>query len=182
MNPFDVKRALDTMQIIVDTREQDTDRSKRRYSDFKCKHVKGKLEYGDYCFNFQYPNGKWLHDLDVPEEKINPKIYIERKMNLDELALCFGTDRRRFKAEFERAREQGSRGYLIVENATWEHAINGRYRSKLNPTALVASLLAWSIRYKYQIIFCKAETSGKLIYSILYRELKEYLEDLEWGD
>lgn len=179
MTPFEVKQSLETMQILVDTREQETDRAKRRYEDLG-NHEKRKLEYGDYCFNFQFPNDKWLHD--PAEDKVFPTIYIERKMNLDELCLCFGTDRRRFKAEFERAKQNNSKGYLLVENCTWEHVFNGRYRSKLNPKALSSSLLAWSIRYNFKVIFCKSETSGKLIYNILYRELKEYLENLDWSD
>jgi len=179
MTPFDVKKCLASMQVLVDTREQETDRAKRRYKDLG-NYERRKLEYGDYCFNFQFPNSTWLHDAE--QDKVFPTIYIERKMNLDELCLCFGTDRKRFKAEFERAKENNARGYLLVENCTWEHVLNGRYRSKLNPKALLSSLLAWSIRYNFKIIFCKSETSGKVIYNILYRELKEYLEDLEWGD
>jgi ERCC4-type nuclease len=170
------------MRICVDTREQDTERAEKRYLDFGCKFDKCKLEYGDYCFNFQYPDEKWHHNQTCEDEKINPMVFIERKMNLDELCLCFGKERKRFQAEMERAKEQGAKGYLLIENATWEHVINGKYRSKLSPKALVASLLAWSIRYNFQIIFCKAETSGKVIYEILYRELKEYLEQLEWGE
>jgi len=181
MNPFDVRRSLDSMRICVDSREQDTDKSKRRYANFGCQYDRGKLEYGDYCFNFQYPNEIWLHNQTCEDEKVFPLIYIERKMNLDELCSCFGKERKRFLAEFERAKERNSKGYLLVENASWENAINGKYRSQLNPQALVSSLLAWSIRYNMQIIFCKSETSGKLIYEVLHRELKEYLEKLEWG-
>lgn len=170
------------MRICVDSREQITDRSARRYADFECEYDRAKLEYGDYCFNFQYPNEEWLHNQSVEDNKIFPLVYIERKMNLDELCLCFGKDRKRFKAEMERAKERNAKGYLLVENATWEHVFNAKYRSKLNPKALISSMLAWSVRYNFEIVFCKAETSGKLIYNILYRELKEYLEQLEWGE
>jgi ERCC4-type nuclease len=180
MNLFDVKRSLASMQICVDTREQDTDNAKRRYSDFGCGYYRGKLEYGDYCFSFQYPDGKWLLSQD-DDAQINPLVVIERKMNLDELCLCLGKERKRFEAEMERAKQHKAKIYLLVENATWENALNGKYRSKLNPKALVSSLLAWSIRYNMVPVFCKSETSGKMIYNILYRELKEYLENLEWS-
>lgn len=182
MNPFELKNSLDSMRICVDTREQETENAKRRYSEFNCEYDRAKLEYGDYCFNVKLPDGKWLFNYSNDEYKINPPAVIERKMNLDELCLCFGKERKRFIAEMERAKAQGSKVYLLVENANWENAINGKYRSQLNSKALVSSLLAWSIRYNMQIIFCKSETSGKMIYNILYRELKEYLENLDWGE
>jgi hypothetical protein len=46
------------------------------------------------------------------------------------------------------------------------------------PQALVASLLAFLSRYNCQLIFCKPETSGKLIHDILYREMKENLSNM----
>lgn len=66
--------------------------------------------------------------------------------------------------------------YLIVENADWSKVFDGSYRSRLNPNALIASILAWSIRYNIQFIFCKPSECGKLIYKILYYHAKEVLE------
>ena len=63
-----------------------------------------------------------------------------------------------------------------VENATWEDAYMGNYRSKMAPQALIASILAWLSRYRCQVIFCRQRTSGRLIYDILYREAREHLE------
>ena len=64
-----------------------------------------------------------------------------------------------------------------MENGTWEHAYCGKYRSMYNPKALIASIDAYRARYGMQLDFCKAETTGKLIRDILYRELKEVLEN-----
>ena len=102
-------------------------------------------------------------------------------MSLDELAQCFTHDRQRFKREFERAQAHGCRIYLLCENATWENLINGKYRSRFNPKAFIASIIAWQIRYDMQLLFCKEETSGALIKEILYRDLKERLENGEFG-
>lgn len=99
-------------------------------------------------------------------------------MSLDELALCFGKERARFQREFERSSAAGARVYLLVENATWENLLNGKYRSKLNPDSYFASLLAWSVRYNLVPIFCKAETSGKIIAGILRYELRERLSKM----
>ena len=45
----------------------------------------------------------------------------------------------------------------------------------MNPKSLVGSILAWLARYNCQVIFCDKQTSGQLIYDILYREGRETL-------
>ena len=100
-------------------------------------------------------------------------------MHLDELCNCFCKDRKRFEREFERAKKAGAKVYLLIEDASWEQAYNGKYRSRMAPASLVASMQAWLARYNCQIIMCKQETSGKLIHDILYRELKEHLEAMD---
>ena len=102
-------------------------------------------------------------------------------MNLDELAQCFTRGRDRFRREFERARDRNCRIYLIVENASWENLLNGKYRTRFNANAFTASQVAWMIRYNTNVIFCKEQTSGRLIKEILYRDLKERLERGEFG-
>lgn len=102
-------------------------------------------------------------------------------MSLDELAACFCKGRSRFTKEFERARENDARIYLIVENASWENLLNGKYRTKMDAKAYTASVIAFMVRYNLNIIFCKEETSGDLIKEILYRDLKERLERGEFG-
>ena len=101
-------------------------------------------------------------------------------MSLDELAACFGRERERFVREFDRAKSIGMRLYMLVENATYENLYAHKYRSQLSPAAYSASLFAWMARYDCQIIFCKAESSGKIIHDVLYRELKERLESGEY--
>ena len=100
-------------------------------------------------------------------------------MNLDEIAMCYTRERPRFKREFERARAAGAKVYLLIENGDWEKAYTGAYRSQVKPEALTASIIAWLARYNCQLLFCKEETSGKLIHDVLYREMKERLSKLE---
>ena len=101
---------------------------------------------------------------------------IERKMSIDELCQCYTHDRDRFVREFERADRDGAKIYLLVEDATWERFYAGKYRSRMQPQSLIGSTLAWLARYKCQVVFCRQETSGKLIHDILYREVREWLE------
>jgi len=173
MQPFEIDECLKSMSIIVDSREQPSKKAERRYDLFSVPYDRHTLDYGDYTYNFTLPNGKRLFDANT---SVKGHCVIERKMNLEELSQCYAQQRGRFQREFERAKENNASVYLLVENATWENLINGKYKTKLNPKAYTASITAWMARYNCKIIFCKSETSGKLIQEILYRELKERLE------
>lgn len=171
MHPVDINNCLNSMVILIDTREQPSERAEKRYKSFLCSHEKQKLNYGDYSAKFLNSDNEW--------QQI--KVAVERKMHLEELAMCFTRDRKRFEAEFERAKADGATMYLLVEDASWENLINGKYRNKFNPKAFLASLTAWVARYDLKLIFCKHEISGTLIREILYREMKQLLEDGVYG-
>lgn len=173
MDIFDQKKVLESFEILIDTREQDTERARKRYKTFGVPYHKATLKYGDYAYNAVIGDSRHIYDVS---HTIYPKCVIERKMDLGELAGCFTRTRKRFQKEFEEALKNGCRVYLICENANWENLLNGRYRSKVNPNAFAASAIAWMIRYNMNIVFCKEETSGRLIKEILYRDLKERLE------
>lgn len=178
MTVFEQKAVLDSFEILVDSREQPTDRARRRYETFGVPYQRATLSYGDYAYNAVLPDGSQLYDTD---QTIEAAAVVERKMNLDELAQCFTRSRERFQREFERAQNKGCRIYLIVENASWENLYNGKYRTRFNSAAFVASQVAWMVRYNMNVCYCKEETSGKIIRDILYRDLKERLEHGEFG-
>ena len=175
MNNFEIDRCIESLVILVDTREQDTERARRRLKALPCQYRRQALNYGDYSYAFTLPDTQQL-SVELSDRTISPSCMIERKMHLDELAGCFTRDRKRFEKEFERAKNNGADIFLIVENATYENLINGKYRSKFSPKAFLASLIAWQIRYEIHTIFCKEETSPALIYEICKRDLKERLE------
>lgn len=170
MHPAEIERALKHFTILVDTREQPTATYKRRLKSMGVPLHRQKLDYGDYSAQIKLPDG-FLYSL-------NDKVCVERKMNLDEICACFTKQRPRFIREFERAKEAGARIYLLIENADYEKAYSGDYRSQMKPNALTASLLAFQARYDCRIIFCPAQMSGRIIKDILYREMKERLEKL----
>ena len=170
MDAFD--QTLKSFQIIVDSREQDTARARKRYASFDCDYVRGVLDYGDYTYNLALPDGL-LYDVS---SRISPKCVVERKQNLDELAMCFTRSRDRFKREFERAAASGARVYLLTENASIDMIMAGQYRSRFTPKAFMASLMAYSVRYDMVPVFCEMGNSGRLIHEILYRDAKERLE------
>ena len=171
LHPVEIQNALDNAILLLDTREQDTPRLQARIRDIGWPVERAALRVGDYSAKFPLPSGAWLD--------LSDKAVIERKFSLDELIQCYTRERARFVREFERA---GScKIYLLIENTTWENVYAGKYRSQMQPKSLVASMLAWLARYNCQLLMCKAETGGKLIRDILYREAKEILENDE-GD
>ena len=172
LKPWEITETLGRMTVIIDTREQKTDRAEARYRAFPRK-TRRALAFGDYSAFFELPDGSVF--------SLEGKVHVERKMSIDELCQCYTHDRGRFEREFERADRAGAKLYLLVEDASWEKMYGGRYRSKMRSNALIASALAWLARYRCQILFCEPRTSGKLIRDILYREGKERLE-AENGD
>lgn len=167
MNPPRVEQVMKTLTVLVDTREQDTPRFRRRMQALGLPYARRKLDFGDYACAVT-DSGR--------EIDLSGQVAIERKMDLDELAQCYARGRRRFEREFERAKAAGAKLYLLIEDADWERAYAGRYRSRLHPHALTASMLAWLARYDCQILLCAAETTPRLIRDILYREARERLE------
>ena len=173
MQPCDEKKMLDSMIILVDRREQQTERAKKRYQTFGIPYHKATLDYGDYSYNAMFPDGDWLYD---ESNTVRPCAVIERKMNLDELANCLTHSRERFEHEFLRAKAYEARMILLVEDANWENLKNGRYQSRFNQNAFSASLCSWLMKYNIQLVFCKQETSGKLIRELLYWDLRNRIE------
>jgi len=177
MEPYEIDEALKTFQIVVDTREHNTPKARKRMKAFGVPASRLTLNYGDYCGNVLI-NGEPLYSAS---NAIRPACVIERKQSLDELAGNMTRGRARFQREFERAREAGAKVYLLVENASYEAILQHRYRSRFHPNAFMASLVAWSIRYDMTPVFCKDETSARVIREILYRDIKERLERGDYG-
>lgn len=155
------------MVILVDSREQQTDESRRRYAQFEFPYERTHIPTGDYSAKFLLPDGSWFYLTD--------RVTVERKNSIDELAMCFGSERERFEREFERAKEGLIRMWLLIEGASFEKIYSHKYRSRYRPKSLLASLLAWQARYNVRIIMCDKAASGILIQDILYYEGREAL-------
>lgn len=178
MDAFDKRKILQTFSIIVDRREHPTERAEKRYLCMEAEYCFGVLDYGDYTYNLALQESL-LHD---PSKRIKPKCVIERKQNLDELAMCFTRSRDRFKREMERAVANNAKVYLLIENASMDMILSGQYRSKFSPKSFLASITAWSVRYDITPIFCEMDNSGRIIREILYRDAKERLERGEFDE
>ena len=175
--PFEIEKMLEGMVILVDTREQPNRKFNKRVASFGYPWERTKLDFGDYSCQTLDPDGNVI--------SLKNSVAIERKMDGNELAACFGKDRKRFEKEFIRAKECGAMIYLLVEEECWESLYAGqygkslRYRSKMDPRSLVASIHAWQARYRMNLQFCNEDTTGVLIADILKYELREQLENAE---
>ena len=172
MEYLNIQSCLDSMQVLVDTRKQASKRAHDRYSLFGCPFRRQTMAYGDYTYNFTF-NGKELYPEGVT---IRADCIIERKSGLEELSQNLTHDRERFFRELDRATAAGSQIYLLVENGNLQKLYAGHYRTKFNKSAYFASFMTLLAKYHVQPIFVPAEMSGRIIYEILYRELKNRLE------
>lgn len=168
MKPAEIEKVLRSMVILVDSREHPTAEAKKRWDRFEVPYQRECLKSGDYSAKFDLPEGGVLDLKDI--------CVVERKMSIGEICNNFCHGRDRFTREFERLRDGRTKTYLLVEGASWEKILTGKYNSKMTPQSLLASITAWLARYNVIPIFCKAETTPKLIRELLYREAKEYLE------
>lgn len=173
MHPVEIQAALDSMVVLVDSREHDTQSLKKRLEATGRPTERVALLSGDYSCKCTLPSGEPF--------SLDKRIVIERKMGLDELSQNFTKGRARFTREFERLKAAGGKAFLLVENGSWENIISHKYRSQFAPKAFLASIAAWQARYDSHIIFCKPETTGFLIERLLYYQLKEILESGELG-
>lgn len=168
LDPIEAEECLKRLVYCIDTREQPTKALEKRL-EYLQPNVRETLNAGDYTAKTLLPDGTWFY---VPSA-------VERKMSLTEIAGNLTRERDRFKAEFNRASERGIRLYILIEQASWEAAYSGAYRSQMKPQSMIASLLTWSARYGCSVLMCeRSETGGKLIRDILRYEMREALNKM----
>lgn len=168
LDPIEAEECLKRLVYCIDTREQPTQSLAKRM-EYLQPNVRETLNAGDYTAKTLLPDGTWFY---VPSA-------VERKMSLTEIAGNLTRERDRFKAEFNRASERGIRLYILIEQASWEAAYSGAYRSQMKPQSMIASLLTWSARYGCSVLMCeRSETGGKLIRDILRYEMREALNKM----
>ena len=160
--------AMKKMCILVDTREMKIKHILTALEGRKCPFKPQKLDYGDYTCICDYTdkNGVILAD----------KVAIERKANLDELAGNITRGRKRFEREFQRAKADNAKMFLMVENtAGFDDIYNHRYRSAIPPNAYLNTLFSWQQKYNITISFVSDKFAGDYIYATLFMALKNYL-------
>ena len=164
----EIETLLKTMTIVVDTREQVWSHVESGLEKLRYPYERGKLNYGDYPCK--------LPDLDGMPVILSDEVVIERKANLEELARNFAADRKRFEAEFIRAKSDGVKVFLLIEKASWADIFCGNYSSGISTSAFANSLLSWQAKYNITVMFSRPEDSAKLIAGTLYCWLRARLK------
>lgn len=100
------------------------------------------------------------------------RIAIERK-SLDDLVGCLmGDGRGRFERELARAR--GLDCFVVVIEASMQDVAAHRYRSKMEPHAVMQSILAFQVRHGAAFMWCDSRDRGEYIcYSLLTKYRRE---------
>lgn len=159
----EISELLKQLTIICDTREQVNEHVTGYLDGKKIPHITRKIETGDYSAT--------IGDMTLEHD-----VVIEKKNSIDEIAGNFTADRQRFEDEFTRAKAEGLKVFLLIENCSWSDIFLHNYRSKLKPQSLIASLLSWQVRFNITVIFCKPNETGQIIYGILYYAAREALK------
>ena len=155
LNESDIRKRLTNLCVICDTREVVNDHLINWLDKNHIQHITRALETGDYSAM-------------LDNETFEDEVVIERKANIDEIAGNFTQGRERFEREMIRAKANGIKVFLIIENASWHDILLHNYHSQLKPQSLMASLLSWQVRYNITIMFCRPEETAQLMYSTLY--------------
>lgn len=152
------------MTIICDTREkpQAIQKILAEFERQNVKVIRSKLWVGDY------------QRLD------NPMLVIDRKQNLAEICNNVVQDHKRFRAELQRAQENGVKVIVLIEHSktirTLEDVIHWvNPRLKVSPLAvsgerLYKILSAMSKTYDVEFRFCTKEQTGAKIIELLKGE------------
>lgn len=75
-----------------------------------------------------------------------------------------------------RAKANGTKLFLIVENASWTDILLHNYRSDFKPQSFLATLLSWQVKFNVTILFCKPGETAQILYGILYYWVRERLK------
>lgn len=163
------KKLLESMVILVDTREQKDEDIVKWFDDNGIKHKSRALKTGDY--SFMIPKNI---ELGVTfDTYFNDNFIVERKNSVDELAGNFSKtdkDSGRIMREFARM-EHMDNCHLIIENDSIADVLDGNYRSALNSDSFLRTLLTLQRRTGLKIWFVHTEYMGKMIYELCKSEL-----------
>jgi len=171
MTDKQIKNILDNLIIIVDTREQENSNITNYFDAKNISWVSQKLDYGDYSFGIPALLG-------IDTMTFQQRIVIERKNSLDELSGNIAQARERFEREMERAKTDGAKTILLVENGNYEKILEHKYRTDLNEKSYLASLFSFKARYGIEIEFISEKLSGWYIYNTFKYYLREHLKGM----
>ncbi len=149
------------MTIIVDTRE-------------KSHIIKNTLDYFDREKIKHHSSKLIVADYMAIE---NPKVYIDRKHNLSEVANNLTNDSGRFMREIRLAKELGIHIVVLVEQggkihnirdvANWNNPMKGKIPYAISGRDLMERIYRVHMAYGVDFLFCDKRATGRRIVEIL---------------
>lgn len=130
----ELKKVLDSLTIIVDSRENANSHIIDFFKKKKIPYVVEKLPFGDY--SCKLPAGSFEHqDRDI---YFNNDFVLERKANIDEICSNLQKDASRLKKELAHLNMHNIEFYILLENANYEEDLrNSNYRSQYDAFTLM---------------------------------------------
>ena len=188
MNQDRLKAIKDSIVVIVDSREQRNLHLLSRLSEKGVKFMVSAMKYGDYSFFIPiYDPVKGFMEIDFKD-----KVVIERKAHITEISNNFTKGRIQFDTEFQKAKTDGCKVHLIIEDPKgrdkikhrqeldkaackdWDFIFRKTWRSQFCANSMIGSLKAFKERYNLEVIFCKkTETADKML-EIFYKAIDTY--------
>jgi ERCC4-type nuclease len=187
----ELKAAIKTMKIIVDTREQQNQHILDYFAATKIPFVERALDYGDYSCQIELPP-EYYHDSNPANPKVvtlEKRIVIERKHSIDEIASNMksdkdgdANDKTRFEREMMRSKADGCKVVLMLENFSFDRVLKGNvagnYRSQMQPHVIATRINTFVARYGLHLITLNDKIiAGVMIQQLLARYCYEYLKE-----
>jgi len=147
---------LDTLTIVVDSREKKNDHIIKQFESRGIKYEVEKLDWSDYSFRFD-------------NKDYTSIIGVERKRSLDELGANISKYRDRFSRQLDKSDEL----YLMVEDEQWSNIVRGKYRNNVNVNSYIASLFTFIHRYDLNVSFINSQYSALFIFNLFKYKLRE---------
>lgn len=157
---------LDSIVILVDTREKVNDHVLKYFDYKKIPWKTMKLDYMDYSFVVP-ANEK----LGIPRDLyFNKEIAIERKADLDELSGNLTKDRERLKREFTLS---PSNKIMIIESASYVDMVKGNYTSSYDAKSFYGTFHSFWHEFNLPIVFIPDKNyTGMFIHGYFYYYLR----------
>lgn len=130
----ELKKALDNMVVIVDSREQNNQHILDFFNRKKIPYKVVKNDFGDYTA--MIPKG--TIDMFTSDVYFDKEIAIERKNSIDEIAGNLKDDAARLKKELAHMNMHDIKYFFFVEDKEFHVNLrNGNYRSEYDPFTLM---------------------------------------------
>ena len=156
----EVKKILDNLTILVDTREKANSHIIEFFNKKKIPYKIQKLDFGDYsCYIPKGTIDKFTTDIYFTNDFV-----IERKANIDEIASNLKDDAARLKKELAHLNMYQIKYLIYVEDKNFEENLRtGNFMSNYDPYTLMRRLYCLESEYNTAFIGLDKSVMGSKI-------------------